>query len=386
MRHPVYLHIGPAKTGTTYLQQLLWENRDRMRKQGILRPGEVRDHHYLAAADLTEVPPPGLTRKEIAGRWASLVGMILAHDGPAVVSHERFCSATRGQARRAVADLGERDVHIIFTARNARALHESRYQQTLKSGRTWTFEDFTQSVLGSGQASEKGIGLGGQAMEHWGAVVPAERFHVVTMPGPGASRTLLWERFAQVIGFDLKHAVMETGRVNESIGVVEAELLRQLNAGDGDAWPLEAQLYVKHRMVPNLLAGRPGQRKISVTDPATLEALVRQTEKLASTVRERGFHVVGDLAELEAAQAAMPTSSQGGDASTEEVLELALESLRWCAARVGEVDDERKRLSRRVQQLDQGPSLLRRSLRSAARRTRLLPRARQLRDRVVGGR
>jgi hypothetical protein len=380
----VYLHIGPAKTGTTYLQQLLWENRDRMRRQGILRPGHVRDHHYLAAADLTAAPPPGMTRNEIAGRWASLVGMIMSHDGPTVVSHERFASATRGQARRAVADLGERDVHIIFTARNARSLHESRYQQTLKSGRTWTFEEFTRSLLGSGQGTDKPIGHGSQAIEHWGATVPPERFHVVTMPGPGASRTLLWERFCEVIGFDVKDAVMETGRVNESIGVVEAELLRRLNAGDGDAWPLDAQLYVKHRMVPHLLAGRQGQRKISVTDPKALEALVRQTEKLTSTVRDRGFHVVGDLAELQASQAAMPTSSAGPEATSEEVLELALESLRWCAARVGEVDAERKRLSRRVQQLEQGPSLVRRSLRSAARRTRLLKPARQLRDRVAG--
>jgi hypothetical protein len=377
----VYLHVGPAKTGTTYLQQLLWENRDRMRKQGILRPGDLRDQHYLAAADLAEAPPPGMTRQETAERWASLVGMILAHDGPTVVSHERFSSATMGQAKRAVADLGERDVHIIFTARNARALHESRYQQTLKSGRTWTFDEFTKSVLATG----KTIGLGGQAIEHWGAAVPPERFHVVTMPGPGASRTLLWERFCEVIGFDLSDAIMETGRINESIGVVEAELLRRLNAEEGDAWPLEAQLYVKHKMVPNLLAGRPGQRKISVTDPEALEALVRQTAKLTRTVRRRGFHVVGDLAELQASQAAMSTPSDGLEPTSDEVLELALESLRWCAARVGEVDAERKRLSRRVQLLERGPSLLRRAARSAARRTRLLKPARQLRDRITGG-
>lgn len=40
MQHPViYLHIGAPKTGTTYLQNVLWRNRERLRTDGLLYPG-----------------------------------------------------------------------------------------------------------------------------------------------------------------------------------------------------------------------------------------------------------------------------------------------------------------------------------------------------------
>jgi hypothetical protein len=30
----VYLHVGPVKTGSTYLQSIMWSNRDALSEQG----------------------------------------------------------------------------------------------------------------------------------------------------------------------------------------------------------------------------------------------------------------------------------------------------------------------------------------------------------------
>ena len=41
----VYLHIGAPKTGTTYLQEVLFTNRARLAEHGVLYPGESRTAH-----------------------------------------------------------------------------------------------------------------------------------------------------------------------------------------------------------------------------------------------------------------------------------------------------------------------------------------------------
>ena len=55
----VLLHIGLPKTGTTYLQQVVWGNRDRLASDGILLPGFGHREHLWAALDLQERPAAG---------------------------------------------------------------------------------------------------------------------------------------------------------------------------------------------------------------------------------------------------------------------------------------------------------------------------------------
>ena len=39
MAERVYLHVGLPKTATTYLQTILWANRDALEGQGVRLPG-----------------------------------------------------------------------------------------------------------------------------------------------------------------------------------------------------------------------------------------------------------------------------------------------------------------------------------------------------------
>ena len=52
----VFLHVGLPKTGTTYLQQVVWANRDRLRSAGLFLPGFGHREHLWAALDLQERP------------------------------------------------------------------------------------------------------------------------------------------------------------------------------------------------------------------------------------------------------------------------------------------------------------------------------------------
>ena len=51
MSRTVYLHVGIAKTGTTYLQSLLYANRESFLAQGITIVGD-QGSHYRAANEL----------------------------------------------------------------------------------------------------------------------------------------------------------------------------------------------------------------------------------------------------------------------------------------------------------------------------------------------
>ena len=52
----VYLHVGLPKTATTYLQTILWANRDALEQQGVRLPGGSRRAHLWASRVIREHP------------------------------------------------------------------------------------------------------------------------------------------------------------------------------------------------------------------------------------------------------------------------------------------------------------------------------------------
>ena len=55
----VVLHIGAPKSGTTYLQRLLWQNRAELAAAGVGLPGENQREMFEAAIEV----------REVADRW-----------------------------------------------------------------------------------------------------------------------------------------------------------------------------------------------------------------------------------------------------------------------------------------------------------------------------
>ena len=71
MSKKVYLHVGTPKTGTSYLQHVLFHNRRLLRLKGISYPADRFDAHFLAALDLMRMPWGGLEAQAI-GSWDRL--------------------------------------------------------------------------------------------------------------------------------------------------------------------------------------------------------------------------------------------------------------------------------------------------------------------------
>ena len=62
----VFLHIGEPKTGTTFIQQVLWGNRAELAAQGIVLPGHHPQDHFRASQDLRGIEK---LASDPAGPW-----------------------------------------------------------------------------------------------------------------------------------------------------------------------------------------------------------------------------------------------------------------------------------------------------------------------------
>ena len=93
------MHIGEPKTGTTFLQRALWDNRARLAAQGVLLPGYRRQDHNRASRDLREAPRSASDPADPwTGEWDVLAGQALRTRGRTVISNELLAASSPGVA------------------------------------------------------------------------------------------------------------------------------------------------------------------------------------------------------------------------------------------------------------------------------------------------
>ena len=65
----VFVHIGLPKTATSYLQTILWSNRDRLRTRGVVVPGAERRDHLWASRTVREERRQGRAPERHRTAW-----------------------------------------------------------------------------------------------------------------------------------------------------------------------------------------------------------------------------------------------------------------------------------------------------------------------------
>ena len=339
----VFLHIGEPKSGTTFVQQVMWSNRDELARQGVLLPGAHAQDHFRANQDLREAPQPDDDPTgAYAGEWDLLVKQALQADRAAVISHELLAAAYPQQAARGLATLADAELHVVISLRDFTSLLPAEWQETVKHQNRLTWERWLDRVMNTDPATPKPsrarwfwrVHDTPAVVRRWTQGVPPERVHVVTMPRPGAPADLLWSRFASVLGVDPAPFDLSAARANTSLGMAEVEMLRRLNValGKDGVGGFFYAVQVKEHLAHDYLAGRPAALKPLMSDEAQAWAR-RRCEFVVADLRELGFHIVGDLDEL------LPRPAATGDARkakrglstdevpAEEILDAAIGSL-----------------------------------------------------------
>lgn len=345
MARRVFVHIGLPKTGTTYLQTIAWSDRDALRRAGLLLPGRERRDHLWASCVVRDDPHVGRRDPRAPEAWDVLRAEVAAWDGDALVSHEFFASASREQAARMVAQLAPAQVHVVVTARDFLGLFAASWQESLKNGGTTPIEEYGRGesedplVIWDWRCLDLGL-----VLERWGDAVPADRVHVITLPGSDAPRSVLWDRFCGVLGIDPATCSTEGNFPNESMGVVEAETLRRVNASlDGFRTARDRGVWIRSFLADERLVPRHGER---YWPPADQVADVRRRATRATDlVRERGFHVVGDLDVLLPAET-LPERRLPSSVTEAEVATVATELVGVLLGDVRRLTRENHRLRR----------------------------------------
>ena len=308
MTERTYVHIGPLKTGTTFVQNVLWKNKPLLDERGVLLPRKNAAQHVRSVLSVMgKVVNPDDTR-DLSGAWPTMAEAITAWDGPAaVISQEFLCEAKPPVVERLVDDLAGVEVHVVYTARDLTKLIPAMWQTHLRNKFAPTsWQEYIASVRDPAAGTEPW----GERFWHqqdpanvlgrWGTRVPAERIHVVTVPPSGADPSLLWRRFAGVVGIaDPEAFDLELDRSNTSLGAVECEALRRVNLMVSGRIPgLAYQDLVKNMVAREILEQEPNEQRLAL--PASDIGWVRARAKAAQDFfATGGFDVVGDLSDLD---------------------------------------------------------------------------------------
>ncbi len=345
MTERVFLHIGLPKTGTTYLQRTLWENKEALTEAGLLLPGRHRRRHLLASLDVRDDPKLASRGGDVSAPWADLVAEALEWHGDVLISHEFFGPASSEQVRVAVESCADAEVHVIITAREMVGLAISRWQEYVRNGGRRPIDAYPPD-----RAYDPADAWGwasfdlADILDRWGAVIAHERIHVLPMvPGSGDPSELL-TRFLGVMGY--ADVPMETpeDRVNEGLGLVEAELLRRTtplmrdfrSAADRGNW-IRGYL-----AAPGIM---PGSGEKFRPSDERLEELEARGRRALDALRNGGYDVVGDLSVLEPGD--VRDRRQPDDVTATEQLDVAVQVIAALMTRVRSLTREQRATAKR---------------------------------------
>ncbi len=319
-RPRIFLHIGEPKTGTTFLQQVMWRNRAELAARGVVLPGHHPQDHFRASQDLRGIAklasdPAG----SWTGEWEILASQARQAGQVAVISHELFAAADEEQAGRAVRSLLPAEVHIVLTVRDIATLLPAEWQETVKHRNARGWEDWLGDVIDR-ESPDPGrrwwwfwrVHDTMAILDIWSRHLPPERVHVITTPPRGSDSGLLWQRFASLLGIDPGSADLTRARPNTSLGVPEIEFLRRLNQALPDEVPDWFYMWnVKEAVAHQALAARPREGRIVL--PASRDTWAKgRAEELIAALGDSGYDLVGDVDELRPRPDTEPYASPAG--------------------------------------------------------------------------
>ena len=337
MTQVVYLHVGGPKSGTTFIQQVLEHNAETLAKAGVLVVGprlELIHAAMVVRGDARLDSLPAAARDA----WDRVTEQVREwHGHAAVLSYELFANASAEQVHRALARLEGLEVHVVVSARDLGKAIASSWQEQLKFGITKPLESWSPP-----QESAADSEWGWRTMQpanvaaRWGADLPPERVHVVTVPARAAGPDELWHRFASATGLgEVEDLDLGVERANESLGVVEAELLRRVNAGvDGRILGgRQKSLWLRDLLAHTILAPI-GREPIGLTEAHAAEATA-QADAAITAITAAGYTVHGDLEDLRPAPVDARLPGEVSDAEVAGSAALALADLLVWAREAG---------------------------------------------------
>jgi len=316
MTSRLHLHIGPRKSGTTFLQNAMVEGEAELRAAGLSYPqkgvtGALGLNHEAALLDASSETP---------GSRAAAVRVALKRTkADVVLSGEAVATLTPSAAARLVSYLGVDQVQVIITARAISRVLPSTWQQGVRNGRLATFTNFLESTVRHDEErmAQPDAWQEDPTQDFWRSQSIADlaqrwrgvcdEVSVVTVPVDDTSPTTLWQRFLTSLGLDPSMhpdlVARAPGPRHQGISASEAVVLREIMVQlDHRGMALEERGRWARRLVSGVFQERPS-RGPSLTLPPEYWAKAaqwaeRDMDGLKALVTTGRVRLIGDVSDL----------------------------------------------------------------------------------------
>lgn len=231
IKQPFYIHIGVPKSGTTFLQKVLTDNRNLLLERGMLYPAaSLRGYgHHDIAFMLADGYPDWATSQphSLEELIESLKVEVTEHAGPVLLSSENFYLYPEPEKLHKVLSeaglLKNRRAVIIVYLRRQDDAHESWYNQTIKAqAYTHTPQESVESFFGLWDYQAE--------LERWANVFGRQNMLVRPYEKSQFIGGSLLSDFAKQIDLTLDGFVISNARVNTGLNRDALEFQRLINA------------------------------------------------------------------------------------------------------------------------------------------------------------
>jgi hypothetical protein len=295
------LHVGAPKTGTTYLQDVLWGSAKALRRQGFRLPlRSMDDHFYLTLALRGRLDPaidPPLALDVLHRLRTDLRKSRSEH---LLISHELLAPVDQHRIAEFLDMLGDFEVHVVVTARDLARQVPAEWQQHVKTRAGLPYGRFVDHVVRQRVGHFWSVQDVASVAQRWGRQLPPERVHIVTVPPAGSSPEVLLTRFCAAAGLSPDGLSRDRARFNESLGYEQTELLRRINIALGDRLPHPRKGYnsiVKFGFAEVMLAEQHARRRLELPD-RNWDWCFDVSKEMVVRIEQWGFQVHGDLDDL----------------------------------------------------------------------------------------
>ncbi|MFL6182299.1 MAG: hypothetical protein ACJ73J_08315 [Actinomycetes bacterium] len=336
----IVLHIGAMKTGTSYIQSVLEQDKDLLASRGVYWPGASWKDQRLAVQDLLASGRRDGSLKS----WEPFSGQLLAHRGDmSLVSMEFLSFAPADVVERAMQTLKPARVRVVLTARDLGRAIPAQWQESMQNMHEWSYREYLDGLMRY-PAEETKAGRHfwvrqdwAQILRNWQPWVAPEDLVLVTLPASGGPTETLWLRFCEAVGIDSQGFDLE-GFENDSLGAVSAELMHRISteARERGFRPPEFQVF-KRTLAKRVLAKRRRSEPSIVVPPERREWIEKRSRELLEEVSAIRPQVVGDLEDLMPTwpdPSSSPQLSDMGAVSDAELLDAAIDGFFGMAAAI----------------------------------------------------
>ncbi|MCT7378209.1 hypothetical protein [Chelativorans salis] len=223
------IHIGPMKTGTTYIQNILQKSRSELLKLGWVYPGRLlNQQHACYGICGDEIPwvTNALSRKnERLGE--ELIRQLQTRETNVIISSEALASLTPIGVENFLEAIGGAD-EVIATIRPLEKLLPSAWQQLIKGGSTKSLDEFFEHMA-INRNSKSGLWRTyayGEAVKIWSHFLPVS----VIRLSQTKDRDSAWDLFRQAANLpEIPPTHIKAKESNISLNLEAAEILRHVN-------------------------------------------------------------------------------------------------------------------------------------------------------------